>query len=87
MTKKPTDLRERIARAICAAVGDNWNREGPRGLMPAYGPMADAAIKEQAKDTCRVCGAPIESCELCETCASGNDPFPATSKWNEHHGR
>lgn len=24
---------------------------------------------------CRICEAPITSCELCEECAEGNDPF------------
>ena len=38
------DLREEIARALCAALGDDWCREGPSGLMPGYGPLADAIL-------------------------------------------
>ena len=37
-------LVEAVARAICAAFGDDWVREGAQGLMPAYAPFARAAI-------------------------------------------
>lgn len=37
---------ERVARAICKADGDDWNREGNQGgLMEVYGPLARAAVK------------------------------------------
>lgn len=35
-----------VAKAICAEMGDDWEREGPGDvLMEAYGPLADAAIE------------------------------------------
>jgi PTH2 family peptidyl-tRNA hydrolase len=34
-----------VAKAICEALGDDWNREGPEGLHEAYGPAATAAIR------------------------------------------
>lgn len=37
-------LSEKVARALCAQMDDDWEREGPEGLMSAYGPLADAAI-------------------------------------------
>ena len=30
---------------------------------------------------CKCCGTPIDTCELCEKCAEGNDPF-FTSKYS-----
>lgn len=48
--KETLSLRERMARAICAAQGDDWYRDGPGGLMETYGPLADAAIAEMTKD-------------------------------------
>lgn len=36
---------EKMARAICKAQGDDWYREGPGGLMEAYGPLARAALE------------------------------------------
>lgn len=38
------NMREKIARAICKASGDDWDREGPEGLMQAYGQAADAVL-------------------------------------------
>lgn len=44
------DTREAVARAICIAEGDDWNREGGElGLMDAYGYLADAAIAAHLK--------------------------------------
>lgn len=41
-------LREEIARALCVALGDDWDRAGPVGLMPGadygYGSLADAIL-------------------------------------------
>ena len=48
MTHQMTML-EQIARAICKATGDNWDREGPAGLMDAYGPMARAVVQAMLK--------------------------------------
>jgi len=47
--------------------------------------MGQEALLTQRKEgarqeRCRVCDVPISSCELCEACAVGNDPFPPTSK-------
>lgn len=36
--------RYKVAQAICAAFDDDWTREGPSGLIEAYGPVADAAL-------------------------------------------
>lgn len=33
-----------VAQAICTALGDDWFREGPRGLLPAYGLAAIRAL-------------------------------------------
>lgn len=33
-------------------------------------------------EQCRLCGADIQSAELCDKCADGNDPF-STSKFSE----
>lgn len=33
------------ARALCRSLGDDWLREGPQGLMSAYGSMTRAAIE------------------------------------------
>lgn len=38
------NMREKIARAICKANGDDWDREGPEGLMQAYGQVADIVL-------------------------------------------
>lgn len=35
---------EEMARAICVAIGDDWNREGVEGLRSAYEPLAKAAL-------------------------------------------
>lgn len=35
---------EEVARAICEALGDDWDREGVDGLADAYTPLARAAI-------------------------------------------
>lgn len=43
-----SEARERIARAICRAIGDDWDREGPDGLTDHYGEIADAALAEVA---------------------------------------
>lgn len=32
-------------------------------------------------ERCRMCDAVIQSAELCETCVTENEPFPAASKW------
>lgn len=38
-------VRLAVAKAICLAMGDDWEREGPGDvLMEAYGPLADAAL-------------------------------------------
>ena len=42
-------LVSEVAKAICKAQGDDWTREGPNGLMLAYGPIAEAAIATVAK--------------------------------------
>ena len=42
-------LVEEVAKAICKAQGDDWTREGPKGLMLAYGPIARAAIATVVK--------------------------------------
>ena len=39
-------LRERVARAICAAHGDDWGRGRNEVMMETYGPLADAAIAQ-----------------------------------------
>jgi hypothetical protein len=46
MTKSPTETSPSgvIARAACAAIGDDWTREGPQGLATAYTPVAAAII-------------------------------------------
>lgn len=37
--------RVAVAKAICSAMGDDWEREGPGDvLLEAYGPLADAAL-------------------------------------------
>ena len=41
--------RYEVAKAICAAFDDQWTREGPSGLIEAYGPVADAALDAAAK--------------------------------------
>ena len=38
------DLREKLARLICEAIGDDWHREAEDGLIEAYGPVADQII-------------------------------------------
>ncbi len=39
------ELIEAMARAVCGAEVDDWNREQPGGdLLPAYGPLATAAL-------------------------------------------
>lgn len=38
--------RVEMAKTICAALGDDWNREGPGGLIAAYGPAADAVLRK-----------------------------------------
>lgn len=37
--------REAVARALCAAEGDDWEREGPSGLLEAYGPHMGVQVK------------------------------------------
>lgn len=37
---------------------------------------------EEAGYPCKICGRPIDTAELCEACAKGNDPF-FTSKYSE----
>lgn len=70
MTDNERTERERVARAICDTSGDDWHREGPEGLMDAYGPLADAAIAALR---------PADSglVERLEACA--NDPM-----WADH---
>lgn len=41
----------RVARAICEAMGDDWNREGRNKLLPAYRPSALAAIQAMERQT------------------------------------
>lgn len=44
-------MLEKVARAICEAQGDEWGREGPVGLMDAYGPFARAALQALREPT------------------------------------
>lgn len=46
-----SEMVERVAKAICEAIGDDWNREGVEGLAAAYQPMAIAAIKAMREPT------------------------------------
>lgn len=46
---------EKVARAICAANGDDWGREGRSGLMPAYEPLARAALEAMREATDHMC--------------------------------
>lgn len=39
------EMVERVARAICEANGDDWDREGVDGLADSYVPLARAAIE------------------------------------------
>ena len=39
------NMLEKIARGICKALGDDWEREGPNGLIEAYEPAARAAVE------------------------------------------
>ena len=35
---------EAMAKAICKAMGDDWERESPDDLFEAYGPLANCAL-------------------------------------------
>lgn len=55
-----------VVRWLCAACHKQWHAQ--------HGEAAGADYP------CRVCGTPITTCELCNKCADGNDPF-LTSKY------
>lgn len=54
--------------------------------LASRGERIAAGIAE-GRVRCRVCDAPIISCELCEKCAKGNDPFPPSAWWSELSAR
>lgn len=41
-----------------------------------YGVDADGFALPEWMSRCRACDAPISTCELCEECAKGKNPFP-----------
>ena len=45
----PAEIRS-VAKAICGALGDEWSREGPAGLMEVYSPAAQAAIAVERRE-------------------------------------
>jgi hypothetical protein len=59
-------------------------------LNPAPAAIPTDGFEDDAQltrvDTCKLCGFPIPSCELCAECAKDNDPF-FTSKYTGDHVR
>ena len=45
------EMVERVAKAICEALGDDWSREGLGGLKRGYAPVANAAIEAMREPT------------------------------------